>query len=81
MKGLFDFPLGDIGYREEPTPVVAEAIKTPASPPVTVCAVYLASEVGFSHYCEVCPLLAMVQETGLQTFSLRVFCSAVKCNK
>lgn len=78
---MFDFPpLGDIGYREEPTPVVAEVIKTAGPPPVTVYAVYLASEVGFKN-CEACPLLAMVQETGFNIFGIRVFCSAVKCNK
>lgn len=81
MRGLFDFENPhDIGY-EEPTHVVAEAIKTPASPPVTVYAVYLASEAGFRNYCEACPLLAMVQETDFQTFCLRIFCSVVKCNK
>lgn len=72
VNTLFDFA------EAKPTCVVAEKAEV-AGP--RVVGIYMASEQGFTSYCEGCAELAMVQETGGSELPLRVFCKAMKCSK
>lgn len=75
VKKLFDFA-------GEPTRVVAEVSKVHTPEEIEKTSqMYLASEQGFNNYCRDCTRLLMIQETGINSFPIRVFCKVEKCVK